>query len=92
MAECEKVTEWQGGSVIYPSTASLGGGYTLNSKTGDDFVDEAAAKGDKLVIVQGCFLYRSFEAPRHSYFCYFYKQGMTKIQNLNICTSGHHAD
>jgi hypothetical protein len=91
---CREKTDWQGGGVVYPTTASGfgGGGYTLNIKSKDDFVDDAVAKGEKLVIVQGCFVYRTADIPRHSYFCYFYRQGFSKIQNLHICASGHYAD
>jgi hypothetical protein len=89
---CKNTREWQGGSVIYPTTGGFGGGYTLSVKTKDDFVDEPLTKGEKFLLLQGCFLYQTFDAPRHSYFCYFYKQGFTRIQNLNICLSGHHAD
>lgn len=87
---CKANKEWQAGSVVYPSTGFST--YNLNAKTKDDFVDEAITKGDKLILFQGCFLYRSFDVPRHSYFCYFYKQGQTKFQNLNICPGGHYAD
>jgi hypothetical protein len=90
MTACKKQTTWRGGSVVYPSTGfSI---YNLNTKTKDDLVDDAITKGDKVIFLQGCFLYRAFDAPRHSYFCYFYKHGFTKIQNLNICPSGHYAD
>jgi hypothetical protein len=90
MNACKEMKEWNGGSVIYPSTGFST--YTLNAKTKDEFVDEAITKGDKTIIAQGCFAYRSFNLPRHSYFCYFYKQGQSKPQNLNICPSGHYAD
>jgi hypothetical protein len=90
LERCKNTNEWPGGSVAYPSTGFST--YNFSLKTKDDFVDEAITKGDKLVVLQGCFLYRTFEAARHSYFCYFYKKGQTKIQNLNICTSGHYAD
>lgn len=89
---CKANKEWAGGSVIYPITGGFGGGYTLNVKTKDDFVDEAMTKGDTLAILRGCFLYQTFNTPHHSYFCFFYKQGQTKIQNLNICSTGHYAD
>jgi hypothetical protein len=79
---CKNTREWQGGSVIYPTTGGFGGGYTLSVKTKDDFVDEPLTKGEKFLLLQGCFLYQTFDAPRHSYFCYFYKQGFTRIQNL----------
>ncbi len=48
--------------------------------------------GKKTLIVQGCFLYMSFNVLRHSYFCYFYKAPTTKPSNLNICLIGHYAD
>jgi hypothetical protein len=90
LQQCKSTEKWSGGSVIYPSTGS--GNYTLFVKSKDDFVDDAVVKGNKMVVVQGCFLYRTFERPHHSYFCYFFKGGQTKIQNLNICNSGHDAD
>ena len=94
MQSCQATKEWQGGSVIYPTVSSGfgGGGYSLTLKSKDDLIDDDVVKGDNVVIVQGCFLYRTFATARHSYFCYFYKQGMTKIQSLNICPSGHYAD
>ena len=87
---CKANKEWKGGSVAYPSTGFSN--YSLNTKTKDDFVDGAITKGDKLIFFQGCFLYRSFDIPRHNYFCFFYKQGQSKFQNLNICPGGHYAD
>jgi hypothetical protein len=90
MEACKAQMQWSGGSVIYPTTGFST--YNLNTKSNDDVVDQTITSGDKLIYVQGCFLYRTFDAPRHSYFCFFYKQGQTKIQNLNICPTGHYAD
>ena len=90
MSQCKSDNKWQGGSVVYPATGFSS--YSLFSKTKDDFVDDPLIKGDKIFIVQGCFLYRTFDTPHHSYFCYFYKTGLSKIQNLNICPGGHDAD
>jgi hypothetical protein len=89
---CRNTNKWQGGSVVYPTTSGFGGGYTLSSKTNDNLVDEAVGKGEKVVIVHGCFLYLTIDPPKHTYFCYFYKQGVTKLQNLSICMAGHYAD
>lgn len=89
---CREMKEWSGGSVIYPISGTFGGGYNLNIKSKDDFVDEPMTKGDTLAILRGCFAYRSVGMPHHSYFCFFYKQGQTKIQNLSICPTGHYAD
>jgi phage pi2 protein 07 len=90
MESCKAIKTWQGGSVAYPSTGFTS--YNFNLKTKDDLVDEAITKGEKIIFLQGCFVYRTFDVPRHSYFCFFYKQGQTKIQNLNICPIAHYAD
>jgi hypothetical protein len=88
---CKATEKWQGGSVVYPYTGSRSS-YVLNTKNIADFVDEDFTKGNKLMVVQGCFLYKTFNLPRYSHFCYFYKQGYSKPQNLNICHSGQDAD
>jgi len=93
MKACQETKEQKvGGSIIYPGSSAFDSSYQINVKTSDRFVDESIIKGEKVVIIQGCFLYRTFDTLRHSYFCYFYQQGFTKIQNLNICISGHHSD
>jgi hypothetical protein len=92
MKACRNNKEWQGGSVVYPMATAIGPGYNLFVKSNEDFVDEAIVRGDKIIVVQGCFWYTTIELPKHTYFCYFYKHGVTKIQNLNICASGHDAD
>jgi hypothetical protein len=85
--------ERHSGNVIYPATSGFGASpYSISARSKDDLVDEAVVKGDKLVVVQGCFWYETIDLPKHAYFCYFYKQGFTKIQNLNICVSGQEAD
>ncbi|HEY3917493.1 MAG TPA: hypothetical protein VGL83_06855 [Stellaceae bacterium] len=91
LATCKGTITWQGGAVVWP-TSGNGAAYTLNFSSKDSFVDEAVKNGEKEIIVQGCFLYRTFGAPHHSYFCFFWKHGQTKIQNLNVCISGHDAD
>jgi len=88
---CINTKQWAGGSVAFPSTGFSN--FSFFTKTKDDFVDDTILKGTKTVVVQGCFLYRTFDAPHHSYFCFFYKGGgVTRIQNLNICSGGHAAD
>jgi hypothetical protein len=85
---CIQRQEWQGGGIVYPSAT----GYRLTVETGVEFADETLANGDKLILLQGCFLYKSLNISRHSYFCYFYKKGSTELQNLSICENGHYAD
>jgi hypothetical protein len=90
MNACKAKKDWEGGSVIYPSTGFAF--YNFTTTTTDTFVDELTTKGAKIIVMQGCFLYRTFDAPRHSYFCYYYQEGRSKTQNLSICSHGHFAD
>ena len=89
MTDCGNSKDWTGGSVVYPSSFA---NYSMTARAPDSFVDKAVATGEKVVVVQGCFLYHTMDIPRHSYFCFYYKHGDSKIQNLNICPSGHDAD
>jgi hypothetical protein len=94
LSECKKLTAWAGGSVVYPTAGGTLGnaGFQYSIKTPPEFVTDGVVKGNETIIVQGCFGYRTSDIERHSYFCYFYKHDTTKIQNLNICSSGHYAD
>jgi hypothetical protein len=89
MVQCGVRKAWQGGQVVYPSAFTNA---TLTSKSAASTVDAAVLAGKKDVLVQGCFHYRTMSESKFSYFCYFYRAGTTKIQNLNICQSGHDAD
>jgi hypothetical protein len=77
------------GQVVFPSTGFSA--YNLASTINQTF-DQEMIDGEKTLIVQGCFLYRSFKVIRHSYFCYFYRAKFVKPDNLSICTAGHYAD
>jgi len=88
---CKNRMDWQGGSVVYPGSG-LTGGYAFNRKTPDDFVTQHMLNGDETIVVYGCFNYRTFDKPKHSFFCFFFRNGATKISNLNICPNGHDAN
>ena len=77
------------GSVVYPTSgfSSYSLSHTMDQKT----VDEAAPD-KRVVVVVGCFVYRSFDMVRHSTFCYFFKSGLTSPQHWNICPGGAYAD
>lgn len=83
---CRDAKSLRPGQVIFPNAANS------LTMTKDKIVDQAVIDGDKTVIINGCFLYKSFEIVRRTYFCYFYKAKATKPSNLNICTSGSGAD
>jgi len=87
---CKAVESLGGGQVVFPSTGFSA--YNLTFKTSDEISDQEMIDGEKTLIVQGCFLYKSFNVIRHSYFCYFYRTKTTKPENLSICLAGHYAD
>jgi hypothetical protein len=86
---CRNPQESPGGQVVYPGAFS---NYSLANKSEDLIVDQDLISGKKIVVVQGCFHYKTMSALKYSYFCYFYRKGRTKIQNLQICESGHDAN
>jgi hypothetical protein len=92
LAACRDRNKWAGGSVVYPTAGGFGGGYSFSGKTPENFVGPNVTNGSETIMVYGCFNYRTFELPRHSFFCYYYRQGFTKIDNLNICPTGHEAN
>jgi hypothetical protein len=91
MTRCRAADNGSTGSVVYPNSG-FGSGYNLTVWSGENVVDRDLVEGKKVIFVQGCFRYRTFESPKHSYFCYLYRKGATKTQNLNICPRGHEAN
>lgn len=87
---CKDMTkEVVGGSVIFPSLGFSRD--TLDAKQ-MNVVDQGVFNGSKVVLVQGCFRYRTMDKPHFSYFCFFYRKNLTKPANLNICPLGHDAN
>ena len=89
--ECRNKSQARPGQVVYPS-AGFAGGYSLIYRPNEIEVDDAIIAGEKVVVMQGCFVYQTLQKLHRSYFCFFYKAGFTKIRSMNICTVGHHAD
>jgi hypothetical protein len=51
----------------------------------DDLVDDDVAPAEKLIVVQYCFRYRTFDIPRHSLVCYHYRKGVSARYGLDLC-------
>jgi hypothetical protein len=79
-----------GAQVVYPSTGFSGNQLTV--KFDKDLIDGNVAIGAKIIGVTGCFVYETFGTPHHSTFCFFYRNGVTKVPNMNFCSSGAYAD
>ncbi len=58
LRDCRAVENWEGGSVIYPTTGFTS--YTLTLQAKKELIDDALIKGDKSLIVRGCSLYKTF--------------------------------
>jgi len=93
LSACRDSADWEGGSVVFPSSGGIGGrAYNYSIKTPSDFVTDAMLKGDEVIVFQGCFVYRTFTQSKHTAFCFYYKQGTSKISSLNICDNGNEAN
>ncbi len=88
--ECRSREDVSGGQVVFPSTGFSS--YNLTITPQQQPVTQEMIDGEKTLIIQGCFLYKSFNVIRHSYFCYFYRAKISKPESINICTAGHYAD
>jgi hypothetical protein len=88
---CQTVTASTGGSVVYPTTG-FSNSYTLSDTLPSSTLDARFSDSHEIIVIQGCFWYRTFDTQKHSYFCYFYRPKKTKIANLNICVIGADAN
>lgn len=87
---CQTTSASTGGSVVYPSTGFSS--YTLSDALPSSTLDARFSERHEILVIQGCFWYRTFDAQKHSYFCYFYRPKKTKIADLNICVIGADAN
>lgn len=87
---CKDATSLRPGQVVFPAVANSAN--TLSITTNDKFVDEATINGEKTIVIDGCFVYKSFDVIRHSYFCFFYNNKTPPTDGLNYCENGAGAD
>jgi len=87
---CREATNLRSGQVVFPNVGNAEGLLTFTSK--DEFVDQSLIDGGTTLIAQGCFVYKSFNVIRHTYFCFFFSSKRSKIESLNYCANGAGAD
>jgi hypothetical protein len=87
---CRAATTLRAGQVVFPTVANTTNNLRITTK--DEFVDQEIINGEKMIIVDGCFIYKSFDVVRHSYFCYYFKNKKTKRDGLSYCENGAGAD
>jgi hypothetical protein len=90
MTDCLNKKPVVGAQVVYPSTGFASNQLSVTLDKG--LIDDKVVSGDKILAVSGCFVYETFDSPHHSTFCFFYRSGMTKAQNLSFCPTGAYAD
>ncbi len=82
-----------GGLVVFPSNGA--GVHQMATTMKPELSDKELADGTKVLVVSGCFVYRSAgsDAVRHTYFCYAYnaKQG-NKQGIMGLCNGANAAD
>lgn len=86
------IDRWQpnGGNVVFPSIANTT--YSSFKSIDATTIDADVANGTKTIFLTGCFVYKTLDGYHRSSFCYFFKKGITKPANWNICEIGNYAD
>jgi hypothetical protein len=87
---CLALSPITGAQVVYPSTGFSGNQLTVSFDK--NLIDADVVSGEKIIGVNGCFVYETFSTPHHSTFCFFYKTGVTNMPNMNFCPTGAYAD
>jgi hypothetical protein len=90
LQRCENSRNQIVGQVVFPTTGF--NAYSLAGKLKSELATQDLLDGNITLVMQGCFLYQSFSAFRHTYFCYFYNAKRSRLTNLSICQIGDYAD
>jgi hypothetical protein len=87
--QCKVMWHPSQAQVIYPTTNSK---YNLGARIDAPEIDDEVVSGEGVIVISGCFSYETIQTIHRSWYCYYYKSGVTKPQNWNICTTGNGAD
>lgn len=90
MTKCRNTPPSKGYTVIYPTSGFSN--YSLSAEIEKDLIDWNIIYGTNIIVISGCFVYKTANVIRHSGFCYFFQNGRTRPTSWNICRSGNYAD
>jgi hypothetical protein len=76
--------------VIYPNPSGANDRTPLSVKR--ELIDWDVLYGTKILVVPGCYAYRTAGQTHHSAFCFFYQHGFSNAENWPICQGGNYAD
>src|SRR5947208_10055789 len=85
-----KKTPSEQSRVFYPSGESAN--YRTIERIEPKRIDWDVVYGKKYIMFHGCAIYETFGEFRHSAFCYWFRAGVTPINELPICDRGNAAD
>src|SRR5204862_381599 len=57
-----------------------------------ELIDWDVLYGTKILVVPGCYAYRTGGQTHHSAFCFFYQHGFSNPNDWAICQGGNYAD
>jgi hypothetical protein len=77
-------------TVFYPSGGSAD--YRTTERIDSKRINWDVIYGKKYITMHGCAIYETFHEFRHSAFCYWFRAGVTPIDELPICDRGNAAD
>src|SRR5437868_3693393 len=76
--------------VVYPNPAGANDRTTLSVKR--ELIDWDVLYGTKILVVPGCYAYRTGGQTHHSAFCFFYQHGFSNPNDRAICPGRNYAD
>jgi hypothetical protein len=76
--------------VVYPNPAAATDRTMLSVKR--ELIDWDVLYGVKILVVPGCYAYRTAGQVHHSAFCFFYQHGFSNPNDWAICQGGNYAD
>jgi hypothetical protein len=87
---CKRTSPTLGANTVFP-TSGLSG-YQARGQIDKTDVDWEVIYGVKIVVVPGCFVYRTLNEIHRSAFCFFSQNGTTALNSWSFCPFGNYAD
>jgi hypothetical protein len=87
---CAALAPGAGTKVVYPGAAAAGDRTAISVRR--DLIDWEFLYGVKILVVPGCYAYKSGGVAHHSAFCFFYQHGFSNPTSWPLCQAGNYAD
>jgi hypothetical protein len=87
---CAALAPGAGTKVVYPGAAAAGDRTAIAVRR--ELIDWEFVYGVKILVVPGCYAYKSGGIGHHSAFCFFYQHGFSNPTSWPLCQAGNYAD